>query len=218
MACPPPRPIADPNSFSFHALSARYLVKEEVKKFKRPDGQGHYAPANWNGDFNSIQEDYRPVPKKSGDKPKVCIIGAGSCGLRIAMFLQYLKIDFDILEASDRHGGRAFTYHFSAAKHDYFDVAAMRFPDTRALQQTYKLFEELRLWEEGKVIPYIMSIPENLQLFNSELLIPPYSPADRLTFFIDTLVTNKIASTEKDPHRDSPPVRSLNSISPNEAK
>lgn len=35
----------------------------------------------------------------------------------------------EILEADDCVGGRVYTYRFSNAKHDYYDVGAMRFPD-----------------------------------------------------------------------------------------
>jgi hypothetical protein len=43
---------------------------------------------------------------------KVGIIGAGAAGLYAAMLLDSLGIDYDIHEASDRIGGRIFTYHF----------------------------------------------------------------------------------------------------------
>lgn len=99
---------------------------------------------------------------------RVCIVGAGAAGLRIAMFLDYLGVNYDILEASERHGGRVLTHHFSTLEHDYYDVGAMRFPETQALGQTFKLFKELELYPDGKVINYVMSIPANIQLFNSQ--------------------------------------------------
>jgi monoamine oxidase len=46
--------------------------------------------------------------------------------------LDTLKIDnvsVDFFEASDRIGGRCFTYKFSKRPHDYYDVGAMRFPE-----------------------------------------------------------------------------------------
>lgn len=174
--------MASPLGLSFHALSARHLIKEEVKRF-RGGPPGAHIPVDWDGDINTLSAEYRADMKKREGETRVCIVGAGACGLRVAMFLQYLEIDFDILEASDRHGGRAFTYHFSAAEHDYYDVGAMRFPHTKALHETYNLFAELQLDQQGKIIPYIMSIPENLQLFNGELLVvPPYSPPDLTPF------------------------------------
>lgn len=48
-------------------------------------------------------------------------------GLYIAMILDYLQIEnlsYEILEASDRVGGRVYTHYFSKEKkHDYYDVS-----------------------------------------------------------------------------------------------
>ena len=38
-------------------------------------------------------------------------------------------LSYEVLEADDRMGGRIYTHRFSNAKHDYYDVGAMRFPD-----------------------------------------------------------------------------------------
>ena len=46
---------------------------------------------------------------------KVGIIGAGATGLYAAMILESLNIDYEILEGSDRIGGRMFTYRFDEA-------------------------------------------------------------------------------------------------------
>jgi len=53
-------------------------------------------------------------------------------GLYIAMILDTFNIpglSYEVLEADDRVGGRVYTYRFSNAKHDCYDVGAMRFPD-----------------------------------------------------------------------------------------
>jgi hypothetical protein len=50
------------------------------------------------------------------DGSKVCIVGAGAAGLYIALILDDLAIpglSYDILEGSDRVGGRMFTHYFS---------------------------------------------------------------------------------------------------------
>lgn len=47
------------------------------------------------------------------------------------MILDELNIpglSYEILEADNRVGGRIYTHRFSKAKHDYYDVGAMRFP------------------------------------------------------------------------------------------
>lgn len=84
---------------------------------------------------DSVQE-YERVSGTSSDdltcRHRVCIAGAGIAGLFIAMILDSLEIpglEYDILEASDRTGGRIYTHYFSNVPHDYYDVGAMRFPD-----------------------------------------------------------------------------------------
>jgi hypothetical protein len=101
---------------------------------------------------------------------RVAIIGAGVAGLRTAMLLEQYGIPYKIFEASNRPGGRIFTYHFASGeedppgKHDYYDVGAMRFPDNDANQETYELFDKLDL--STKEIPYVYSIDENIRLYN----------------------------------------------------
>lgn len=55
-----------------------------------------------------------------GHSAKVGIIGAGVGGLYAAMMLESLDIDYEILEASERVGGRLYTHPFSKKEHDYF--------------------------------------------------------------------------------------------------
>jgi len=52
---------------------------------------------------------------------KVGILGAGVGGLYTALILDSLDIEYEILEASDRTGGRLFTYKFpNGKKYDYY--------------------------------------------------------------------------------------------------
>lgn len=52
---------------------------------------------------------------------KVGILGAGIGGLYTALILDSLDIEYEILEASDRTGGRMFTYKFpGGGKYDYY--------------------------------------------------------------------------------------------------
>ncbi|KIJ70595.1 hypothetical protein HYDPIDRAFT_164579 [Hydnomerulius pinastri MD-312] len=68
---------------------------------------------------------YREVTKDE----KVGILGAGVGGLYTALIFDSLGIPYEILEASDRTGGRLFTYKFdNGGKYDYYDVGAMRYP------------------------------------------------------------------------------------------
>lgn len=56
---------------------------------------------------------------KKGDPPHVGIIGAGASGLYIAMILDSLNITYDIIEASDRVGGRIYTHHFEKSTNEW---------------------------------------------------------------------------------------------------
>lgn len=52
---------------------------------------------------------------------KVGILGAGIGGLYTALILDSLDIEYEILEASDRTGGRMCTYKFpGGGKYDYY--------------------------------------------------------------------------------------------------
>ena len=59
----------------------------------------------------------KPVTSAAGSlipiQGRICIIGAGACGLYLALMLRYLGFsDFDILESSQRVGGRCYTQTF----------------------------------------------------------------------------------------------------------
>ena len=109
--------------------------------------------AKW-GLENSITAKIDPSRSKQtstflDNRPKsseitVGIIGAGCAGLYAAMILKDLKINFEILEASDRIGGRVRTHRFSEKEHDYYDVGAMRFPRLWFMRRlTVDLFKRL---------------------------------------------------------------------------
>lgn len=66
--------------------------------------------------------------EKNGSAPSVApggervgILGAGIGGLYSALILQSLDIPFEIIEASNRVGGRLYTHKFeNGRKYDYF--------------------------------------------------------------------------------------------------
>ena len=124
---------------------------------------------------------HQPTPDEKAALPtpppwyKVAIIGGGVAGLRTAMLLQRVGIPYKILEASDRPGGRLYTYEFASkspgnpqGKHDYYDVGGMRFPDNDANKTTFELFKELDLAKEGKIIKYVFSLARNIRYYNGE--------------------------------------------------
>lgn len=58
---------------------------------------------------------------------KVGILGAGIGGLHAALILDSLGIEYEILEASDRTGGRIFTHKFpGGGKYDYYVCPLIR--------------------------------------------------------------------------------------------
>ena len=66
--------------------------------------------------FDVSDDQVRFLPDK-----KVGILGAGIGGLYAALILDSLDIEYDILEASSRAGGRIFTYQFpGGGKYDYY--------------------------------------------------------------------------------------------------
>ncbi|KAL9616384.1 MAG: hypothetical protein Q9160_008738 [Pyrenula sp. 1 TL-2023] len=100
------------------------------------------------------------VPNKVGDEGpyqgQICIIGAGVTGLCAAMILKSLKItNIDILEATDRVGGRCYTQPLSddPKYHNYYDVGAMRIPEIPWMQQVLDFIDYLGLSESRK--PYV---------------------------------------------------------------
>lgn len=126
---------------------------------------------------NSSVCDNIPEYRPTSEILPVAIIGAGVAGMRAAMMLDHLGIPYEIFEASQRHGGRCYTYHFtrkeeSGLKHDYFDVGAMRFPQIPAMKSLFTLFEELGITPEGgaegRLVPFINNAPGNILMYNGE--------------------------------------------------
>ncbi|KAK3370575.1 hypothetical protein B0H63DRAFT_528291 [Podospora didyma] len=150
---------ADLPPFSVPGLRAAY-AKHLLDKYLR---QKHARV--FNRDYVGALPHVDPIPvpgdvdKSHGDlgtnfTGRICIVGAGVSGLFTAMILKYIGIDdFDILEASDRVGGRVYTYEFPDdpnCPHNYYDIGAMRIPEIETMQSTLALIQLLGL-EEQKV-------------------------------------------------------------------
>ncbi|KAJ3505377.1 hypothetical protein NLJ89_g7452 [Agrocybe chaxingu] len=82
-----------------------------------------------------------PPPRPPTPQLPVCIIGAGVAGLYIAMMLDSLGIKYEITEGSGRTGGRLYTHNFpkNSGKYQYYDVGAMRYPETTFMTRTFDL-------------------------------------------------------------------------------
>jgi len=85
------------------------------------------------------------------------------------MILQSLGIEYEILEGSDRPGGRILTHHFEKGKApwNYFDIGAMRYPKIEIMWRVFNLFED-RLGLKDKLVPYIMSCENQFLEFNRQ--------------------------------------------------
>ncbi|KAG9309109.1 hypothetical protein JVU11DRAFT_11003 [Chiua virens] len=74
--------------------------------------------------FDISSEQLRFLPQL-----KVGILGAGVGGLYTALMLDSIGVKYEILESSNRTGGRLSTYKFpQGEKYDYYEKGAMRFP------------------------------------------------------------------------------------------
>ncbi|KAF5325024.1 hypothetical protein D9619_010095 [Psilocybe cf. subviscida] len=179
-------PIAERKNFSEHEASfsdfAAYLVVEQAIQTSLEWAKRNKSlPTDTPGPIVISQ---LPESVKETKTDKIGIVGAGASGLYAAMILQSLNIDYEILEANDRIGGRLFTHRFNGeagvdapvgtpARYDYFDVGAMRFPQIPFMRRVWDLFDLLEL--QPLFIDYNLSAPNNLQYFNT--VRPPLNPS-----------------------------------------
>ena len=62
-----------------------------------------------------------PLPPRAETGAPVGILGAGVGGLYTALILQSLNVSYEIIEASNRTGGRLFTHKFAdGGPYDYY--------------------------------------------------------------------------------------------------
>lgn len=139
---------------SLRVSRGKHVVgKKLLSLYNKSDyAQLRSADANTRAIANQLPEKLIPPLAKSplGGKERkhfsVCIIGGGCAGLYAAKLLADLEkksfdhlvtFDIDILEASERVGGRAYTHHFPKddnCKHNYYDMGAMRIPDIASMK------------------------------------------------------------------------------------
>lgn len=129
-------------------------------------------------------------PPRHRDIPKlnVGIIGAGMAGLYTGMILKSLGITYEIIEASDRVGGRVYTHRFTDDPGDYYDVGAMRFPDNPIMSRTFDLFRRLKIeknpntnsgeQKQGELIPYYLVGPRTPSYYNNRRVLATDPPVE----------------------------------------
>ncbi|KAG9017123.1 hypothetical protein FRB90_001686 [Tulasnella sp. 427] len=184
-----------PNPFDLSKIAPPHLADDAYGHHGRNLMEEHLAlklnVASRALSHSSIPRDYFLASRQ--DDPEVLkpvgILGAGVGGLYAAMILHSLDIPFDILEASDRTGGRIFTHHFSDGAHDYFDVGAMRFPKgPSTMERLFHLFNSHQLNSDGrevakKLIPFIYKSDNTFYFFNNRRLrASQVQPQDQFDF------------------------------------
>ncbi|KAG7096239.1 hypothetical protein E1B28_003688 [Marasmius oreades] len=118
----------DDNSLELMKLHTQQIIRNFQQRFELPV-------------ITDPTRDEIDIPFPKVDR--VAIVGAGVAGLLLALRLGK-DTPVDVYEASNRVGGRLYTHRFpGGGEWDYFDVGAMRFPDTAVMKPTYDLFEEL---------------------------------------------------------------------------
>jgi len=134
-------------------MSSTPLTPAEIQKTA-----GHLQDAYCAGKVadvdKAVSEDIRlPIPSSTDmdhehteaagktENAPVGILGAGPGGLYAGLILDSLDIKYEILEASDRVGGRVHTHKFSEKPYDYYDLGPMRFPKTPIMDRLFDLFK-----------------------------------------------------------------------------
>ena len=164
------------------ALALKALHDHVLQKFKDANtgtGPNDTLPAKKLTASRDVKDLAGPLIPIQG---KICIVGAGACGLYLALMLRYLGFsDFDILESSDRVGGRCYTHKFTddaQCPHNYYDLGAMRIPDIDAMKRyhTVGIFIEIftliglstlnlitTLELDQKKVPYVLHDEQSLR-------------------------------------------------------
>ncbi|KAI5984069.1 hypothetical protein EDD15DRAFT_2484624 [Pisolithus albus] len=155
------------------------------------------------GDYSKVDvssDELRFLPDK-----KVGILGAGIGGLYTALILDSLDIEFEILEASDRVGGRLSTYKFPGGqKHDYYDVGAMYYPLPKKDEQGRYKNGIMKRLADLITYPPLNEGPDRLE----DRLIPYYykaregpGPDKKGPFYYFNRVSQQISDKPKGPFR-----------------
>ncbi|MFA0964375.1 flavin monoamine oxidase family protein [Roseivirga sp. BDSF3-8] len=118
------------NNKIFHAVpSGKPSLRAAYELWlKSQTDVGKTAPESFNG-----------IPQGA----TVGIIGGGMAGLYSALILKSRGVNFHVLEASSRLGGRVYTYRFNEKPNQYFEAGAMRLPDIPEQEPVFNLIDYL---------------------------------------------------------------------------
>ncbi|KAE9970475.1 hypothetical protein BLS_004896 [Venturia inaequalis] len=152
-----------PGSHDFTSIVSRWAALVLCEDFSKLQNCASSVPTQKADGFHllpiaqNLQSTNPDIEKLPGYK--VGIIGSGAAGMFTAMIFDYLNdkfeglnVEYEILEADDKVGGRLFTYKFPEkdpeypiGPHDYYDVGAMRFPNSKVMARTFELFKVLEM-------------------------------------------------------------------------
>ncbi|KAG8950324.1 hypothetical protein FRC04_007766 [Tulasnella sp. 424] len=127
-----------------YGLHGKNLTEEHLAtKVSGPGGT--IIPPTMPPNFAQSRADDKSVPGTVG------ILGAGVGGLYAAMMLHSLGIPFEILEASNRTGGRVFTFPFSEKKHDYYLNSDGRHVASKLIEYKFSSDESFRYFNQRRI-------------------------------------------------------------------
>ena len=106
---------------------------------------------------------------------RVAVIGAGAAGLVAAFELARAGIEPVVYEASDRIGGRLYSYRFPGDPHAIAELGAMRFPPTAfTLFHYVKAFGlQTQTFPDPLVVPTALYVGNERHICRSEAELPP---------------------------------------------
>ncbi|QRV73417.1 Flavin containing amine oxidoreductase [Ceratobasidium sp. AG-Ba] len=100
----------------------------------------------------------KDLPKVKTPVKNIAIVGGGVAGLYTAMLLKEKTMSSRLISTKPSIIGTP----AQGGEYDYFDVGAMRFPDTPIMKKTYELFKNLKI----RLLEYKISNETNWMVYN----------------------------------------------------
>jgi monoamine oxidase len=131
---------------------------------------------------------------------RVAIVGAGAAGLTAAFELARIGIEPIVYEASDRIGGRLYSYRFPKDSNAIAELGAMRFPPTAATLTHYldKFSLETQKFPDPLVVPTILYMNSERYFCRNEAELP--LPLQRVSKKWAELIDHFVVEKQKKIH------------------
>lgn len=141
---------SEPQHFDFNAMERRRKLKRRSITMDPSNGIDPLGP--WFDGVKLLQSsNLTSVDAKAAKKRNVAIVGAGMSGLMTYLCLtQAGMTNVEIIEASNRLGGRVHTAYLSGGPFDYSyqEMGPMRFPETISLDnETYNVSDHQMVFQ-----------------------------------------------------------------------